>query len=75
LLSQHCLGDRLELHVARAFVDRADLGVAVELFRRIILRVAVAAKSSSATEVTRSATCDEKSLAIAPSIAMSPPRP
>src|SRR3954470_12159494 len=39
---QHALRDRLELHVRRTFVDRADLRVPIELLGRIILRVAVA---------------------------------
>ena len=34
----------VHLDVARALVDRTDLGVAVELLDRIVLRVAVAAE-------------------------------
>src|SRR5215831_6482930 len=41
-LLEHCLRYRLKLHVARALVDRADLGVAIELLGWIVLRVAVA---------------------------------
>src|SRR5438045_4161486 len=44
LLLQEQLRDRIELHVARAFVDRSDLRISVELLDRILLRVAVAAK-------------------------------
>src|SRR5687767_8998878 len=43
-LLQQFLGDRLELHVRRAFVDLADLGVAVELLRREVLGEAGAAE-------------------------------
>src|SRR5881397_1427248 len=41
-LSQEELRDRVELHVARTFVDRPDLRIAVELLHRILLGVAVA---------------------------------
>jgi len=43
LLRQNQLGDRAELHVAGAFVDLADLGVAIVLLHRIVLGEAVAA--------------------------------
>src|SRR6266704_2340669 len=43
-LFQDLLRNRVQLHVARALVDRADLGVAVELLNRVLLGVAVAAK-------------------------------
>src|SRR5262245_46019329 len=36
---QQRLGDRLELHVRRAFVDLADLGVAIQLLDGVVLRV------------------------------------
>src|SRR2546430_14616948 len=64
-LFQDLLRNRVQLHVTRPLVDRADLGVAVELLNRVLLGVAVAANSSTASEVTRSATCEAKSLAIA----------
>src|SRR5437762_6198719 len=41
---EHCLGDRLQLHVGRALVDGADLRVAIKLFGGIVLGVAVRAK-------------------------------
>src|SRR5882672_2591939 len=41
-LLQEELRDRIELHVARAFVDRPDLCISVELLDRVILRIAVA---------------------------------
>src|SRR6266487_2275220 len=41
-LLQEQLRDRVELHVARAFVDRPDLRVAVELLDGIFLSIAVA---------------------------------
>ena len=43
VLRQQSLRYRLQLHVRRAFVDRADLCVAIKLLSRIILRVAVSA--------------------------------
>ena len=42
--SQHHLGDELQLHVRRALVDLAYLGVAVELLHRVLLGEAVAAE-------------------------------
>ena len=42
--SHDLLGDRLQLQVGRAFVDLADLRVAVELLDRIVLHEAVAAE-------------------------------
>src|SRR6266550_4995575 len=41
---QQQLRDRVQLHVARALVDRADLRVPVELLHRVLLRVSVAAE-------------------------------
>src|SRR4051812_40217288 len=41
-LLEHRLRNGLQLHVARAFVDRTDLRVAIELLGRVVLRVAVA---------------------------------
>src|SRR5438094_2255221 len=43
-LCQEELRDRVELHVARAFVDRPDLRIAVELLDRIFLGISVAPK-------------------------------
>src|SRR5678815_2784787 len=43
-LLQQRLRDGVELHVARALVDRPDLGVAIELLRRVLARIAVAAE-------------------------------
>ena len=43
-LTHDLLGDRLQLQVGRAFVDLADLGVAVELLDRILLDESVAAE-------------------------------
>ena len=43
-LFQECLGDRMQLHVRRALVNRADLGVTKKFLSRIIFRVAVAAE-------------------------------
>src|SRR6202021_4223040 len=44
LVPEHKLGDRRELHIRRAFVDLADLGVAIILLHRVVLAEAVAAK-------------------------------
>src|SRR6185437_14128304 len=43
-LLEHPLGDRLQLHVARPFIDRANFRIAVELFGRIVFGVAVPAE-------------------------------
>src|SRR6185312_2342994 len=43
-LPEHRLGDRLQLHVARPFIDCANFCIAVELFGRIVLGVAVPAE-------------------------------
>ena len=43
-LTKDLLRDRLQLQVGRAFVDLADLGVAVELLDRVVLDEAVAAE-------------------------------
>src|SRR2546423_14079995 len=43
-LLQQQLGNRVELHVARPFVNRADLRVPVELLDRVLLGIAVAAE-------------------------------
>ena len=42
-LLHHELRDRLQLHVGGTFIDRADLGIAIELLDGILLREAVAA--------------------------------
>src|SRR3989442_15877683 len=44
VLPQELLRDGVQLHVARPFVNRADLGIAVKLLHRVLLGVAVAAK-------------------------------
>ena len=43
-LAENLFGDGLQLQVGRAFVDLADLGVAVQLLDRIVLHEAVAAE-------------------------------
>src|SRR5262249_25945321 len=43
-LLQMQLRNRLKLHVAGAFVNHADLGVAVELFHRVLAAVTVTAE-------------------------------
>jgi hypothetical protein len=47
-LLHQVLGDGLQLHVAGAFVDRADLAVAVELLHRVLAGEAVAAEQVDA---------------------------
>ena len=42
-MAEHLFGDGLELQVRRAFVDLADLRVAIQLFDRVVLHEAVAA--------------------------------
>jgi len=43
-LSHHQLCNRPQLHVRRTFIDLADLGIAIQLLDRIVLRVPVPAE-------------------------------
>src|SRR5256885_10009358 len=51
LFRSHGLRNRLQLHVARPLVDRADLRVAVKLLRRIVPGVSITRSEEHTSEL------------------------